>query len=362
MRRFWYPMIVLVAAGAALAMTPPVARAELPNGSPPPAFIGGAGDWINSKPLTWKELRGKVVLIDFWEYTCVNCIRTYPYLKAWHKRYAPYGLVIVGIHRPEFEFDKSKQLVAEAAKREDLLYPILNDPQYKNWQAYHEHTWPSKYIFDQSGKLVSQHQGEGDYQETELLIQRLLHKTKPNAKFPKPLPPVRPGDRPDVVCQEETPEQYANPHPEYHSLADLPKGWKLNQAIQFADPRTRAEGKIYVNGLFIPRYQSLQHGRATKDLRDYTAMRYRASEVNVVVDRPGGHDYRVYATLDGKAIPKNTKGDDIRYDSRGSYFVVDFPRMYNVIRGPFAAHELRLASDSPDFDLYSYTFSGCPQK
>jgi hypothetical protein len=209
---------------------------------------------------------------------------------------------------------------------------------------------------------VSQHQGEGDYQETELLIQKLLHKTHPNAEFPKPLPPVRPGDRPNVACQDETPEQYTNPHPEYHSLGNLPSGWKLDRAIQFADPRTRSEGKICVNGVFIPRYQSLQHGRTTKDLRDSITMRYRASEVNVVVDRPGGRDYRVYATLDGRPIPRSTRGDDVKYDSGGSYLIVDFPRMYNVIRGPFAVHELRLASDSADFDLYSYTFSGCPQK
>lgn len=362
MKRGWAFSVAVIAAVISFVLVPGAVRAELPDGSPPPAFIGTTSDWINSRPLAWKDLRGKVVLVDFWEYTCVNCIRTYPYLKAWHKRYAPYGLVIVGIHRPEFEFDKSRQLVAAAAKREGLLYPILNDPQYRNWNAYHEHTWPSKYIFDQNGKLVSQHQGEGEYQETERLIQKLLHKTHPETKFLAPLAPVRPGDRPGVVCQDETPEQYANPHPEYRSLGNLPRGWKLDGPVQFQIRAPRAEGRIYVGGLFIPRYQSLQHDHATTDLRDYIAIRYRASEVNVVVNRPGGQDYRVYAFVDGKPIPKSTEGDNIEYDSRGSYFVVNFPRMYNVIRGPFAGHELRLASDSPDFDLYSYTFSGCPQK
>ena len=362
MKRACTCLIVALAAWAVVLIAPAPARAELPNGSSPPAFIGAAGDWINSSPLTWAGLRGKVVLVDFWEYTCVNCIRTYPYLKAWHTRYAPYGLVIVGIHRPEFEFDKSKQLVAEAVKREGFRYPILNDPQYRNWSAYHEHTWPSKYIFDQSGKLVEQHQGEGDYQETELLIQKLLRRTHPSAEFPKLLPPVRPGDRPDVVCQQETPEQYTNPHPEYHSLGNLPRGWRVNGVAQFAAPTRRLEGKIYANGSFVTRYQSLQHGRATTDLRDSISLRYRASEVDVVVNRPSGKDYRVYAFLDGKPIPKSTKGDDLKCDARGSYLQVDFARMYNVIRGPFAAHELRLSSDSPEFELYSYTFSGCPQK
>ena len=119
---------------------------------------------------------------------------------------------------------------------------------------------------------------------------------------------MRPGDRPDVVCQDETPEQYTNPHPEYHSLGDLPKGWKLNEVVQFSAPTKRAEGKIYVNGPFITRSESLQHGRLTGDLRDSISLRYRASEVNVVVNRPGGKDYKVYAFLDGKPIPRNAKG------------------------------------------------------
>jgi len=118
---------VFVALAAAFASQLP-AVAELPDGPSPPAFIGSADDWINTRPLTWSDLKGKVVLMDFWEYTCVNCIRTYPYLKAWHERYARYGLVVIGIHRPEFDFAKSKALVAAAAKRAGLAYPILNDP------------------------------------------------------------------------------------------------------------------------------------------------------------------------------------------------------------------------------------------
>jgi len=354
---------LLVCALVAISLLGPgAAHGDLPLGSSPPAFVGSAGDWINSPPPTWDQLKGKVVMVDFWEYTCVNCIRTYPYLKAWDKRYAPYGLVIIGIHRPEFDFAKSKENVAAAARRAGLRYPILNDPKARNWRAYHEHSWPSKYIFDQSGRLVDQHVGEGEYRETELLIQRLLHKARPGVKFPPPLPPQRPGDRPGVVCREETPEQYANPRASEGSVANLPGGWRINEVATFTDRKPHVDGKIFVSGVFIPRRQSLQHGRQTSDLRDHIALRYRATEVNVVVNRPGGRDYKVYATLDGKAIPRSYRGDDVRYDSRGSYLDVTAARMYNVIRGPFGVHELVLASDSPDFDFYSYTFSGCPQK
>ncbi len=339
---------------------PSAVQAELALGSNAPAFIGPADQWINSSPLTWHELRGKVVLVDFWEYTCVNCIRTDPYLRAWYQRYKPYGFTIIGIQTPEFGFSSLRDNVAEAAKRDTLSYPVLNDPESKNWRAYNENYWPSKYLFDQNGKLVYQHTGEGSYQETERLIQKLLLRSHPDAKFPTVLAPVRPGDRPDAVCDAPTEELYVNPA--YGFLANLPSGWQRDKAAWFSDPGRHIDGKIYARGDFIARYQSLQHARATSDLRDYVAIRYHGTEVNVVLNLPGKNDYRVYVSLDNKPVPKKDKGDDVKYDARGSYITVDSPRMFNVYRGDYGSHELRLASDSPDYEIYSYTFSGCPQR
>jgi thiol-disulfide isomerase/thioredoxin len=336
------------------------AYGALPNGSRMPALIGGPDLWINTGGKVLQPRKGVVYLVDFWEYTCVNCIRTDPYLRAWYERYAPYGLVIVGIQTPEFGFSAETKNVAGAAKRDELKYPILNDPESRNWKAFHENYWPSKYLFDQDGKLVYQHAGEGSYQETEQVIQKLLRRSHPDAKFPAPLAPVRPGDVPGAACRGETPELYVNPS--YGFLANLPPGWKMDRAAVFVDHGGHADGKIVANGSFITRYQSLQHARTTENLRDYVAIAFHASEVNVVINRPDDRDYKVYATLDGKPVPTKDKGDDIRYDSRGSYIPVDAPRMFNVYRGRFATGDLKLMSDSPDFDIYSYTFSGCPQR
>jgi thiol-disulfide isomerase/thioredoxin len=333
---------------------------ELPLGGAPPPFIGPSDQWINSKPLTWAELRGKVVLVDFWEYTCVNCIRTDPYLRAWYQRYKSYGFVIVGIQTPEFGFSSIRNNVASAAKRDALDYPILNDPESRNWKAYHENFWPSKYLFDQNGRLVYQHTGEGDYQNLEREIQRLLLRNDPQARFPSPLPPVRPGDRSDAVCSPDTPELYTNPS--YGFLGNLPSSWEMDKAALFIDNGRHVDGKVYAKGSWIPRYQSLQHARPTNDLRDFVVISYRGTEVNAVINRTNDKDYKVYVTLDGKPVPSKSKGDDVRYDERGSYVNVDAPRMYNVVRGEYGVHELKLASDSPEFDLYSYTFSGCSQR
>ncbi len=273
------------------------------------------------------------------------------------QRYHPYGFEIIGIHTPEFAFDQNPKLVAQGAKFFGLSYPILNDPNSVNWNLYNEKYWPSKYLFDQNGHLVEQHPGEGNYRETELTIQRLLKRTYPNVKFPAPLAYQEPGDAPNAVCREDTPELYANPTRGF--LGNLPSGWKQDRVTSFKDGTPKRVDKIYAQGPFYTRYQSLQHARATKDLADGIALRYRGTEVNVVLNRPEGKDYRVYAAVDGKPIPAELQGGDVHRDARGTYLEVNFARMYNVIHGPYGEHTLRLASDSPEFDLYSFTFSGC---
>jgi cytochrome c biogenesis protein CcdA/thiol-disulfide isomerase/thioredoxin len=138
-----------------------------------PEIIPG-GVWFNSEPLTIKELKGKVVLIDFWTYTCINCQRTFPYLKEWHAKYKDMGLVIIGVHSPEFEFEKSPENVRKAIKDFELQYPIIQDNNFETWTAYNNRYWPAKYLIDKDGFVRYFHAGEGAYGETEQVIQELL--------------------------------------------------------------------------------------------------------------------------------------------------------------------------------------------
>jgi cytochrome c biogenesis protein CcdA/thiol-disulfide isomerase/thioredoxin len=160
---------------------------------PPPRFhnmsaealpaLGAAPDftgnqrWFNTpggKPLSLRELRGKVVLVDFWTYTCINCVRTLPYLKAWDRKYADKGLVIVGVHTPEFSFERDAGNVAGAIRREGLHYPVAQDNEYATWEAYGNQYWPAKYLIDASGQVRYTHFGEGEYDKTEANIRTLL--------------------------------------------------------------------------------------------------------------------------------------------------------------------------------------------
>ena len=159
-----------------------VARKELaklqstksaPRGPTAPAFLG-VDDWINSKPLTIQGLRGKVVLVDFWTYSCINCLRTLPHLEAWDKRYRKAGLVIVGVHTPEFAFEHVVSNVRQATKRLGVRYPVAIDNEYKTWDAYRNNVWPAEYLIDRRGRIREYKQGEGRYDETERQIQQLL--------------------------------------------------------------------------------------------------------------------------------------------------------------------------------------------
>jgi cytochrome c biogenesis protein CcdA/thiol-disulfide isomerase/thioredoxin len=147
--------------------------AGLPDYGVAPALKPG-GDWFNTKPLTLKQLRGKVVLIDFWTYSCINCLRTLPHLKAWDAAYRSRGLVIVGVHTPEFAFEHVSSNVRDAVKRLGIEYPVVQDNEFGTWDNYSNQYWPAEYMLDRNGHVRHVHFGEGSYDETEALIRKLL--------------------------------------------------------------------------------------------------------------------------------------------------------------------------------------------
>jgi thiol-disulfide isomerase/thioredoxin len=138
-----------------------------------PDFVGISG-WLNSAPLSIASLRGKVVLVDFWTYGCINCVRTLPYVTQLYEKYKDRGLVVVGIHTPEFPFEHSTGNVQAALKRHGIHYPVAQDNNSATWDAYRNQYWPAQYIVDRSGKIVFTHAGEGQYDDIERTIQKLL--------------------------------------------------------------------------------------------------------------------------------------------------------------------------------------------
>ncbi|NMK49595.1 thioredoxin family protein [Achromobacter sp. Bel] len=162
----------LIATSLAASVMPGVAQAATPP-VPAPEFTG-IENWLNSPPLTLASQRGKVVLVDFWTYTCINCIRTLPYVTSWHQKYQDQGLVVVGVHTPEFPFERSTANVQKALERFKITYPVAQDNRYATWEAYRNQYWPAVYLIDKQGRIAYRHFGEGNYAETEAEIQRLL--------------------------------------------------------------------------------------------------------------------------------------------------------------------------------------------
>jgi thiol-disulfide isomerase/thioredoxin len=150
------------------------AQADTLKNSYPAPEITGIEKWLNSEPLTLKQLKGKVVLVDFWTYTCINCIRTLPYVKRWHEKYKDQGLVVIGMHTPEFPYERKTENVMEALKRFDIKYPVAQDNGYATWEAYNNRYWPATYLINKKGQVVYTHFGEGRYEETENAIRALL--------------------------------------------------------------------------------------------------------------------------------------------------------------------------------------------
>jgi thiol-disulfide isomerase/thioredoxin len=178
-------VVLLVIGGAAIAYKLSlVPRAILKPGIRPPALIGTSDDWINTPPLTWTSLTGHVVLVQFWEFSCANCRATHPALNAWQRQYAKDGLVILGIHSPEFAANAPRAAVAKAVRAAGITYPVLNDPHLANWRAFQQDYWPTLYLIDRAGTVDYVHVGEGAYDTTERRIRHLLYDTPAPTESP----------------------------------------------------------------------------------------------------------------------------------------------------------------------------------
>jgi thiol-disulfide isomerase/thioredoxin len=334
-------------------------------GSKAPELIGSPHDWINTGGKALKlygpgGLLGSkgVCIVDFWDYTCVNCIRTMPYLRAWHNRYKDHGLTIIGIHTPEFEFSRDRKNVAAAVTRLKLPYPVLNDPNYANWRAYQNQYWPRKYVISPKGIVEYDHAGEGAYAETEAQIRMLLLEANPGAKLPAATGLPEAGG-----FFRQTPEiylGYLRGQRQFGSPGEL----RPNTVASYDDVQGgRDDGMFYLKGQWRSLPESIRHARATTDpFTDYVAISYDALEANAVIKPEGGKPFDLFLLHDGKPVAPAAKGEDVRYDAKGRSFIrVDAPRMYRLIQKKARGRqELKLGSSSPDFGLYTFAFSSSP--
>ena len=356
------PVLLMVAIGLVVACSGVSALSEPGGnvGNKAPEFEG-ISNWINSEPLTMEELRGKVVLIDFWTYTCVNCVRTMPYLKEWHDKYAKEGLVIIGVHAPEFEFEKLTENVENSVREFDLTYPIAQDNEMGTWRAYSNRAWPAKYLVGENGFVRYKHFGEGSYQETERQIRDALRAAgaslaniyESTAEEPQFDREARSRDLNKRITREIYGGFRRNNNRAglYVTQREYYEG--PGRIVDYVDPGNHVNHSVYLHGSWFNGLEELRHGRKTESYEDYLALKFSATTVNA----DGAPPFTVRVTIDDRPLRPDEAGPDVVVSDEGSFFTVDEPRMYEVVALPaYSSHELKLSSNSDDFALFAFTF------
>jgi thiol-disulfide isomerase/thioredoxin len=327
-----------------------------------PNFSSDA-EWVDtgvagkSVPHSIKGYRGHVLLIDFWEFTCINCVRDFRVLKRWYAKYHSYGFDIVGVHYGEFAIGFRVDNVREAARRFELPWPVIADTHGSIWNAYHSDAWPNRYLIDPEGDIVLHIAGEGNNRPMEDKIRALLETAHPEVNQ---IPPDPPEDTFTRACGISTEETYVGDWFGRGAIAN-PRGYRNNgEVTDFRSDGPPPDGRVSLSGRWITQ----QDGITSAAARATAQLTYHARSVYAVLsvgDRK--KPVRVDLLQDGKPVDPSQAGVDLRFDAQGSYFEVSTPRMYYLIKNTsFGSHLLTLAPEHPDFVLHSFTYGNdCQQ-
>jgi thiol-disulfide isomerase/thioredoxin len=318
---------ILLAVAAILAAAPSLAqKPALQNALPAPYAapeFSGIEQWLNSKPLSMQSLKGKVVLIDFWTYSCINCLRTLPYVTGWDKKYREAGLVIIGIHAPEFKFEQNIDNVKKAIAKHGIEYPVAIDNGFTTWKAYKNRYWPAHYLIDKEGTVVYTHFGEGEYDVTENNIRVLLGMEAAAAE-----------NAPQAAASALTPETYLG-----YGRAERFGGKEILQgSTEFHFPDAIAGNHWALGGSWTVDAEKIISAEKGAALR----LNFTARKVFLVLGSAGGKPINAALTLGGKPA--------------GNVAVTDH-RLYELIDQKTPQNNvLEIISDAPGLEAYAFTF------
>lgn len=306
-----------------------------------PEIIPG-GEWFNlpsgQNKLTLKELRGKVVLVDFWTYTCINCIRTLPYLSDWYKKYEKDGFVIIGVHTPEFEFEKDPKNLAKALSDYKITYPVVQDNNYATWNAYSNHYWPAKYLIDKNGKIRFTHFGEGQYDEFEGYIQKLLEEKGSDVSKVK-------IQNPNYSIDSLTPELYLG----YKRMGYFAskEAAVVGKEFDYHFPDELPLNHFAFNGTWTISDEWSKSSSGSKLI-----LGFQAKNVYLVM-RPTKTEGKVKIYLDEKDISSNDAGEDVK----DAIVTVDSDRLYSLVKLTTPGkHTITIEFLDEPIEVFAFTF------
>ena len=308
--------------------------------------LTGISGYINTTPEDLKAaMKDKVILYDFWTYSCINCIRTLPYITAWNTKYADQGLLIIGIHSPEFEFEKDFNNVQTAVKQYDIVYPVVQDNEMKTWKAFENRYWPRKYITDSEGYIRYDHIGEGGYAETEKIIQELLQERNQllglNIVSAQPLVDLEEHQ----FIASQTPELYFGYNFAFgRNQLGNSEGFKPDQIVTYSLPEKLTRDYFYLEG----QWQNFDDRMKLVSENGKVILPYFARSVNIVA----ANESELKILLDGNPVSPESAGTDVQDGAAH----ISGDRLYNLISSPDAgAHTLTIIA-KPGFEIYTFTF------
>ena len=316
--------------------------------------------WLDSEakvPHSIKAYRGQVLLVDFWEYTCINCIRDFAVLKRWYAKYHPFGFEIIGVHFGEFAIGFKPENVRRAAERFQLPWPIVADVNGSIWKAYKSESWPNRYLIDPNGEIALNIEGEGNNGKMEAKIRELLAPKHPEiAKIP--LDPDENTFSPQ--CGRTTEETYVGDWFGRGALANRER-YDDGFVVQFKPVQEPEDGRVMLAG----KWRTDRDGVTSADKEGGKAdLRYHARSVYAVMSLENAKNpVRVALAQDGSPLSKDNAGADVKLDTQGAYIEVTEPRMYYLIKNPaLGSHLLSLTAQGRGFTLHSFTYGNeCQQ-
>ena len=356
-------LLVAAMTVCAMALRTGAAQAEVRSGVQPMTFaatqlpiegtlpsLAGGIEWLNTQPLTMAQLRGKVVLVEFWTYTCINWRRTLPYVRAWADKYKDHGLVVIGVHTPEFGFEKNVDNVRDAVKEIGIRFPVAIDSEYVIWGAFKNHYWPALYFVDAQGRIRHHHFGEGDYERSEVVIQRLLTEAGYSA-VSRDLVSVDPSGveaaadwanlkSPETYVGYMRSENFASTGGamlDKRHIYEAPASLRLNEWALAGDWTVGADSAV----------PNAPNGRLV--------YRFHARDVNLIMSPPAaGTSVRFRVLIDGRP-PGVAHGSDVDDQGNGT---VTKPRMYQLIREPgrIADREFEIQFLEHGVAVFDFTF------
>lgn len=350
----WIRCALCAIAGALILMSHPL-ESVVPAASGiffdegPLPDLGGAVGWLNSAPLDRKSLHGKVVLVDFWTYTCINSLRPLPYVKSWSAKYKDAGLVVIGVHTPEFSFEKERVNVENSVRNLRIAYPVAIDSNYGIWRAFNNQYWPAQYLIDRKGRVRYHHFGEDDYGEIESAIQMLLKEDRAT-EVDTSLVSVSPDGIEAAHGRDvQSPETYIGYRQAEHFAS--PGGFSKDSWKTYSSPERPALNQWGLSGSWkVGEESAVSQAEGGK-----IVFRFHARDLHLVLaPTKDGKQVRFKVTLDG-AAPGENCGDDSVPDGRGE---VRDPRLYQLIRqkGPIRDRTFEIEFLDPGVHALDFTF------